>query len=586
MLKKKIRLPNIVIAILLNAFFFVLAIVLCDPKYEVSDDFIIASVLSGAFGDNFNPMCMYINPILVYIFLPFYKMFPCISWYFVAQLVLSLVSFIGITYMLLENLHKRYAYLLAILFITFFSDDAYILVQFTKTAMIVGMSGAIIFLWSLFYKKSKCWIIIGGFLCLIGSMIRFSVIYIMGGFIIGILFWSLKEEWMKQKSIVNISKSKILPGLILIGVVFGCQYMYINIYSNDQEYYSFFQYNSARASVVDRSDYGYEAYKEELEDLGVSENDYLAMRTWNFADPDYFSANRLEDVGKVIANYKDNLKIDWNDVFVKIQDRGLQTYTVFKACILLIVIAVFFQKGFLKYVGYFMFVACIYEIYLFLRERVVYRVEYGIFFCAFVSLLYFWNQKKMRNLGDNIEIRNICVIMLGMLLMLKLFFYIPDFSYKKVDSNNRKEYVESVFWASDKFDIRKYKKVVNKDVPANELLEEMASNKNNFYFLDFQTTIQTLFYEWSPFSNLPIGYFDNFAYFGGVTTNFPDVNNNLEEHGVENPMLSLLEDNVYLIDNSTLMIKLNYIREHFYPNAKAELCKEVAGYQIWKFYKE
>ena len=71
-----------------------------------------------------------------------------------------------------------------------------------------------------------------------------------------------------------------------------------------------------------------------------------------------------------------------------------------------------------------------------------------------------------------------------------------------------------------------------------------------------------------------------------MTTNFPDINNNLEEHEVENPMLSLLEDNVYLVDNSTLMIKLNYIREHYYPNAKAELYKEVAGYQIWKLYKE
>lgn len=586
MVNKQLQLPNIARAILINLSFFLLAIILCDSKYEVSDDFIIASVLSGAFGDGFNPLCMYINPILAYALLPFYKIFPSISWYFVAQLLLSLFSFTGITYMLLENLDKKYAYLLSILFIVFFSDDAYILVQFTKTAMIVGMSGAVLFLWGIFQKKSKITIIIGGLMCLIGSMIRFSIIYIMGGFILGILFFELKKVWKERMIFSEALKTIIFPGIFLIAIAFAFQFSYTYIYSTRGDYRDFLEYNSSRASVVDRSDYGYYTYQNELESLGISENDYQAMRTWNFADPDFFSTDVLKNVGQVIANYKENLKINWNNLLVKIQDRELQTYTIFGACALLICISIFFQKRFVKYIFVFVFIGSIYEIYLFLRERVVYRVEYGIFFCISVSLLYMWRRIQERNFLESIDLKNICSAILGIILVYKMIFYIPDFSYKDINANNRKEYIENVFWASDKFDVKKYKKIVSKEVPPNSLLDEIVNNKDNFYFLDFQTTIQTLYYEWNPFFNLPVGYFDNFAYFGGVTTNFPDVTDNLEEHNVENPMLSLLENNVYLVDNCTLMVKLNYIREHYYPEAKAELYKEEAGYQIWKLYKE
>ena len=48
-------------------------------------------------------------------------------------------------------------------------------------------------------------------------------------------------------------------------------------------------------------------------------------------------------------------------------------------------------------------------------------------------------------------------------------------------------------------------------------------------------------------------------------------------------MPSLVEEGVYLVDNSYgVEMKLNYLREHYYPDARAELYKEIDGYQIWK----
>lgn len=583
---KELKDSNLAIAIGLNLFFFFLAIIFCDIKYEVSDDFMIAAILSGAFGDNPNPMCMYINPILAYALLPLYKIFPSLSWYLILQLGLSLIAFIGITYMLFEKMSKKIAAMLSILFIVFFSNDAYILVQFTKTAMIVGMSGAILYVWAVFYNKSKKLMLVSGFLCISGSMIRFSVVYVMGGFILILLLFEFRRVLAEHTPCKKILKSVILPGTILIIITFGLQNVYEHIYLSSEEYKEFYEYNSARASVVDRSDYGYEAYKKELDEIGVSENDYLAARTWNFGDPDYFSEELMRKIGNIIAEFKEQLKIDWNDILVKLQDRKIQTYEVFWGCFLLIMISVFFQKNYLKYAILFGAIGILYEIYFFLRERVVYRVEYGVFFCVFLCLLYVWDKKNERILINSVENCRICVIIISIICLYKLPLYVPDNSYKNLTSNERKTYIENVFLDSASYDSRKYKKVTNKDKEKNLLLEEIKNNGDKFYFLDFQTTIQTLYYEWDTLKNLPIDYFDNFAYFGGVTTNFPDVKETLSKKGVSNPMRSLTEEGVFLVDNSSLMIKLNYIREHYYPNARAELYKEVSGYQVWKLYKE
>ena len=129
---------------------------------------------------------------------------------------------------------------------------------------------------------------------------------------------------------------------------------------------------------------------------------------------------------------------------------------------------------------------------------------------------------------------------------------------------------------------------MNKNVPANGLIEEIESNKQNFYFLDFQTTMQTLYYEWNPFYTLPEEYFQNSLYFASIMTNYPECIKTLSRYHAEQPLKALANDNVYLVDSDTrtLQWKITYLQEHYYPDARAELYKEIDGYQIWKIYTE
>ena len=60
----------------------------------------------------------------------------------------------------------------------------------------------------------------------------------------------------------------------------------------------------------------------------------------------------------------------------------------------------------------------------------------------------------------------------------------------------------------------------------------------------------------------------------------------LRSNGIDpdNPYSSLINGNVYLVDNYLYELKLAYLRKYWYPDAQIELVDEIDGYKIWRFY--
>ncbi|WP_122642508.1 glycosyltransferase family protein [Luxibacter massiliensis] len=582
---------NIRISILINSFFFVLLLLFCDLKYEVSDDFIMASILSGAFGESQNPQMIFVNVLIGYVLIPFYRLFPQISWYFLLQLGVIFASSTTITFLLFERMERPKAILLSVMLILFYINDAYILVQFTKTAMLAVMAGSFLFIQEIFHQKRWRKIIFGGLLCLTGTLIRFSVIYIAGGFIILWLTFEfvalIKREGFTKIAAIKIS-TIVLYGLLLISAAFGCKYLNWYTFNNDEAYGYFYAYDNARSQIVDYTDYGYYAYADELEKIGVSENDYYMLKTWNFADNNVFTLEKMQQVGSIIQNYQQSQKKTWEDLFQYLQARGISGYPVFLACVLLV-----FWGIILNYSKWWTMLASagigtVLMFYFAYRERCIYRVEYSVLLGVFICGIYFWGHLSSCDSQTEgyCESSKICLISTLLLCMIGGILYIPDLTWQKVTPEGRKAYIQNAFDASGDYDARKYRKVVNKNKPADNLFKEMKKHKGNFYFLDFSTTIQTLFYEWSPWESLPVGYYDNFIYLAGITTNFPDIGNLLQKNDLADPLPQLVKENVYVVDNCNIDLKLNYLKEHYYPDARAECVDKIDGYEIWKFYEK
>ena len=323
-----------ILALTINIVFFLTILLFCDIKYEVSDDFVMASIMSGAYGDAPNPHMIFINILWGYIMLPFYYAFPGISWYLIFQLVLINISLILVSYMLLKEMKRPIALLLIAILLTFFADDAYILVQFTKTAMLAVMGGGIVFVWTLFENKS--WKLKWGsaLVCLAGTLIRFYVIYIAGGFLLFILIVEFVRLFQKERKEETFKKRILrimIPGILVIVVAFGMDKFDDYIYNQNEEYRFFREYGEARGRIVDSADYGYEAYGEELKKIGVSENDYYLMRTWNFADNEVFTLEIMQKTADIIENYNKDVEISKEMILENMQTRGITGYPIFLA---------------------------------------------------------------------------------------------------------------------------------------------------------------------------------------------------------------------------------------------------------------
>ncbi|MCP1101257.1 hypothetical protein M2454_000351 [Aequitasia blattaphilus] len=582
MLKQVERVYNTDLArsFFLNIFVFLIVLFFCAPKYEVSDDFIMENILSGAFGNSPNPHILFVNIIVGYGLLPLYKLFPGFSWYFLFLLVVGLVSLIAITYAIIQKVDNRMRWVLVTLIISFLIDDVYILPQFTKTSMVAIMSGSLLFIDAVFsIDKKRGQEIVGAFLCVIGGLIRFSSIYVAGVFVLFLVCYecfclSREDDSALKKAVF---KRAIFHGLILCGIIFCLEYLNIYCYQIDEEYKYYYEYSQARSRVVDYEDLGYEEYEEELKELGISYDDYMCMKTWNFADPTYFSLEKMQKVGDIIVKHQKSKTLSLMQIYELMQERKIAAYPLFLSCIVLGIFMIIFctrQRWMLfcvYLIGGFLYLL------LYWRNRVIYRVEFCIFVGILLSLVYIFRIEE-----DKSKIsKKIVWIFIGVLLFRKLPLLIPDNTYINVPSEERRYFVERVFFKSWEYDGRKYRRVINKNIPEDSLYNEMLDNKNNFYFLDFSTTIQTLYYDNSPFHSLPKGYYKNFSYFAGITINHPDVNDLLISNDIYNPMKSLIDENVFLVDEN-VELKVEFIKEHYNIDVEAELVKYVEGYPIWK----
>ncbi len=65
---------------------------------------------------------------------------------------------------------------------------------------------------------------------------------------------------------------------------------------------------------------------------------------------------------------------------------------------------------------------------------------------------------------------------------------------------------------------------------------------------------------------------------------FPGQNVLMEYNGIskDTPYEDIVNSDIYLVDNYFYNNKLEFIREHYYENAKIEEVDEINGFKIWR----
>lgn len=582
---KKIYSHHVFMSFLINAIFLLLVVLFCDMKYEVSDDFIVDSILSGAYGNGYDEHLLFSNIIYGYFLKFLYQLMPVVSWYFVSQIFICFCSLWAVTYILLEKNHPYIGIFASLVFVSFFSDDLYILVQFTKTATAAMCAGGALLLYGLWEKKKTKKILpvtMGILLALVGSMVRYSTIYIVLVFLVLIF---IEYVWIYRRS--DCIVKKIVFGIMISGITVGGAYALTvldsTMWKTNVEYGQYKVYNHQRASVTDVNGYGSDTVMPELEKLGVSLNDYYMIETWNFLDQDYFTPELISDISKVKKDYSNQVTRSLQYVLRTFIDRQYEKYLVAVGVEILFLLLLFCQPEKVLWSGFKAAMLVILLMYFIYRGRVVYRVEYSVFFAAAVALATSLSVKE----ETEPAMKRIMIYFVTVLCLCKIPLYIPDTNYQHMDDEEYAQYISDCFYESWNFKLERYRCSVSKRQPQAKLMQMIESDTEHYYLIDFSSGIQLLYFNYKPWIRMDAGSYNRYSYLGGVTMGYPDNGEVWGRNGIDsrNPYTSITNNNIYVVDNLYRDIKLWYVQEHYDEKVQVLPVYHVDGFSVWKYVK-
>lgn len=575
---------NLIKSFIVNFMFLLLVLLFCDMKYEVSDDYMVDAVLSGAFGGGYDAHLLFSNILYGYFLKGLYNITTSFSWYFICQILWCFLSLWAITYVILQKNDGRIGMAIACILAAFVSDDLYILVQFTKTASVLVLAGGVLLLYGLWEKpRKKLSLIFGGLLFLLGSMIRFKCMWIGLGF----LFVAFCRTWIQKKELPEIKKCVLQNFFIccaLVGIAMGLQAVNTWIWNQSAAYKNYLDTNAMRAEVTDVQSHEYASVAESAAELGLDETDYNMIDWWNFLDREIYDDDTMHAYAGIKKDaHKEYMSSAYN-LLKAVWHRKYFTYTIVMGIVVLLILLAVLQNG--------KKLVCLVPdavltvgmlLYLILAGHAMYRVEYSIFLCLAVNITL---QFDTRDLEITAGRTKGILITAAVLMLCKLPLYIPDTSYKKMTDEEYSQYVTDVMFRSYDFNVKKYRCDLSRRRPQENLIAQMEADDGHYYLLDFSSTIQRIYLNYKPWERISKGYWQKYySYLGGVTFGYPTNDSCWEAQGidVENPYKTLIHDNLYVVDNRQYETKLAYLQKYYYPDVKQELVATIDGFKIWKY---
>ena len=428
--------------------------------------------------------------------------------------------------------------------------------NFSKSASIIIAVGYILFVSSLVDDnwKSKWYRILR----------IISYVFIIGGFLIRwdtclaslpFLFILVAYIFFSYKKQI----SRIIPfiGIIIsIVLIWGSNYIAYNV-DSDWKYWS--EYNAERATLLDYYMVDYDDYAEQFEEIGISRNDYEALKDWIYADDETFD---LETMRKIVVIRNQS----YNQYF-KINKQNLETSIL--NCLDLL------KNNSIIYVAIFLFLMIV---PLLSGKETITLMSVFIVSMGEIFYLIFLQRCPER----------------ALFLPIMILFAAVIFFMNKVDVN--KEWVISLltvfvlvysFYASNLYCINRLQgyQYSNRDETIR-MLEELSSRESNLYVWDGHER-DLLRFVYSPKDVPEFGIEKNFVMLGGWSVPSPIMSDRTEIYGEKYNYLKLLaeNENVYFISKSdeSLGIIEQYIREHYNSEVKTELTETIGTYKIYSF---
>ena len=525
-------------SLLVNGALLLLLLLIFRPKYETNDDMGILCMVSGV-KRGADAHLVYINYVLGKLLVWCYQAAGGVPWYALIQYGVLLGAFTAITYVCLNKIESRNVIWILAAVLTAFSFEAYIRIQYTKTAGILSAAGLFLFCYAVTSKeKFKQRLLSSIFLCAFGFMYRnvqfFAEAALMSAAGIPVLFLCFRQ--LKEKK--NTILVQGLTGCVVLAVVLGGLFAADKLAYRSEVWQDYLAYNTVRTELYDYGFPDYESHKETYDALQIDENAFKLYKQWNHGDSEKMSTEVMESIASAKPEKTVNKKLISG--YLHLFPVKFFTIAVFNIFLMVFLYSfltgTFSRESVLSLVFEAVMIMLLY-FYLYYQGRYLYnRVDVGIWLAA--SLVVIWNY----NQGNG---KYACVEG-AVLAVLALAVCVSQGSWVSRLRVNAKE---------------DYSKM-------RAFIEELHSDQEHLYLTKMGTVSFAKAY--GVFDVIPKGMADNLYPLGGWTANTPVYTEVLEKYGVVNPFRDMIgNEKIYLVDKE-IDRTMEYLHTYYDADAEAE----------------
>ena len=544
------------VALCINVFFIAVFAVLGVFRYGALDDYFMSTVLTGAYGSEFDPHLVFVNGVLAYCLMPLYFLFPSFGWFYIFEMSSIFGAFTLFSFCLIRQMGFRLGVPLAVL-LSSVAIEFYASVSFTICAPLLAASGAILFVKGSVRKKTM-WLAAGSVFLVLGAMLRFQMFLLVIPFLGALLLWAhFPFKTVPKKSLIAL----VLCGL----VIYGVNTFDVNLYK-DSEYKYYKEYQYKRAFFGDGAHYDKEAISDELEERGMVPLDFQLLCAWNFYDTQVFSKDSLDAIIKIVNR---NVYVENKQRLPAAIAMGISNaFTRNMAwcwCFVCILILLFAKKKSRLYPWVSLALVVASYIYLLQLNRLVSHVEMGIWLYAAVMGIPLL-QRDNAIVGVPSKISNRLPIIVSLFALVFLTGTILS-----LPKENRNRAVFAVPEMSNDW---------------REFLEYANENVNNAYLLSFYQYKDLGFVKDPPYRAVMPGSWQNIIPIGYWNINLPGMKRELEKRGVENPLRDIIHDNVYTIETGNNPSYQLFYKIHYHKNLKVDTVQTFGNLMVLKYCEE
>lgn len=514
---------------------------------DPDDDWAIAALVAGRYDAQ---ACPYVNLVLFQALALPARVFG-VNAYGLFQVVATLAAFAAMGTAFFRRMERPVAAVLFGLLVFGFWQNSMVNYNYTYNSALCAWAG--ILLMDLFGRRlaGRWAAVCGVLLWWLGFLWRkesallslpFAALYL------AYCLWKNRPDW---KSIAK----RVLPwaglALGLAGVCFGLErWMWAA-----PEWAEYAAFNKARTVLVDYRTAPWSEAREDLEPLGISENDYWCATNWIFADPEFFDLERMQAMAQQASTPS------LSEMAAMFASYVLRLPFVLRSALI-----------FLLFCG-----AC-----LILSGP----LEWLTALCAGLgglacSAFFMWAGRVgdgmlLTRAADVIWLSAICctaMLLIGRPLCKKRWFRAAGYAaaalFVLYNGVRILPWVEQPDWMTGAPEIQ------------DEAVARILEQKQGYYLWDVNQAASHLNGAYGN-ARLPSEDFDRFnGTLGGWTEGAPFLAKHREALGISNPMRALVErQDVYLVDQYHPERILTYVQEHYEPRAALSVAQQLEE-ELW-----